>query len=506
MKKVGVLILGDQLFEAWISAPPISLAANTPVFMAEDHGLITRHKIHQQKIVLFLSAMRHFAERIKKIADLKYFFSDSKVTYQDRLRAWIKHHKITELHHFDISDRQFRELIAKTLVSLGVTGVIHPSPGFLTSRKEFSTYLGQTKKPLMKTFYEKQRKSSLILMEKSGDPVGGQFSFDQENRKPLPQNVSPPPAVAFAHSSITREVIAEVSEKYPDHPGNAAQFAYAATHADARRQLEQFVLERLDLFGPYEDAITMRSDQVFHSVLTPYLNMGLITPKEVLDRVLQAHKKNKAPIASVEGYVRQVMGWREFIKGMNDHYESEFLMRNFFNHTRKLKPCWWEGTTRNPVLDHVIKKVVATGYAHHIERLMVAGNLMTLARVQPLNAYQWFMDMFIDSAEWVMAPNVMGMGIFSDGGIFATKPYISGSNYIFKMSDFKKPKSPGGSGSDWALEWDGLYWKFIHDHVDFFAKNPRLSMMSRTLEKMDSQKKEQLFGAASQFIERTTTN
>ncbi|MCC6137730.1 MAG: hypothetical protein IT287_03805 [Bdellovibrionaceae bacterium] len=264
----------------------------------------------------------------------------------------------------------------------------------------------------------------------------------------------------------------------------------------AKKWLMQFFKEKLSEFGPYEDALATHSDFVFHSVLTPFLNTGLRTPRAVVREALKFSEKEKIPMASLEGFVRQVIGWREFIRGIYQNYSEQQDKENFWNHTRELSPVWYQGGSNLPQLERTLQKVFKFSYCHHIERLMVLGNLMLLLEVQPASAHRWFMEMFIDSSDWVMGPNVYGMALFSDGGIFATKPYICGSNYWRKMS-----KEPAG---DWCDGVDGLYWKFIDKHRDFFSKNPRLSMMVRSFDKLTSDRKTKIMKAGTALQNQLT--
>lgn len=261
--------------------------------------------------------------------------------------------------------------------------------------------------------------------------------------------------------------------------------------------LQDFLNKRFENFGPYEDAIPKDSDFVFHSVLTPYLNCGLLTPQEVIQATLMHAQKKKVPLASTEGFIRQIIGWREFIRGIYQNFSEQQDTRNFFNHEKKLTPHWYKGDTGIAPLDQSIQKVLRLGYSHHIERLMVVGSLMLLLEIDPREAHRWFMEMYIDSSDWVMGPNVYGMALFSDGGIFATKPYFCGSNYYRKMGGYKPSES-------WCDAVDGLYWGFVEKHKVLFLKNPRLSMMVRTVEKMDPAKKKKIFKAADELRKKIT--
>lgn len=253
------------------------------------------------------------------------------------------------------------------------------------------------------------------------------------------------------------------------------------THQEARNFLAAFLSERFHLFGAYEDAISTRGVRLFHSTLSPLMNVGLLTPAQVLDEALNHAANHEVPFPSLEGFVRQVLGWREFIRAAYEVDHVAIRSRNFWNHRRPLPGSFWAGKTGWEPVDHVIRKVRRTGYAHHIERLMVMGNIMLLSEIEPDQVYRWFMAYHLDAYDWVMVPNVYGMSQFADGGLFATKPYVSGANYLRKMSDF-----PGGA---WEETWTALYWRFIGTNLDFFEKNPRLSMMPRMWKSMPAAKK-----------------
>ena len=431
------LVLGNQLFD------PNLVKENLPadlkqVFMREDRELCTYYKFHQHKIVLFLAAMRTYAAEMKD-ADYEVHYEElgsGAKTYEDALTAHVKLKKISEIHSFEIEDRLFEGRLEALFKKLKVKWVAHQSPMFLSSREDFQAYLKKTKKPFMKTYYESERRRLNILMDADGKPESGKFSLDEENRQKLPKTVVPPALPAIEHSATVREVIELCKKEFSEHPGSASEFWLPVDRKGARLWLKSFLKQRLEDFGTYEDALAPKSDFVFHSVLTPFLNTGLLTPHEVIEETLKHAKKNKTRLASVEGFIRQIMGWREFIRGMDRNFGEKQAALNFFKHHRKLKACWYEGNTGIPPLDQAIKKATRYAYGHHIERLMVVGSLMLLLEVEPHAAYTWYMEMYLDSSDWVMGPNVYGMALFSDGGIFATKPYICGSNYYRKMGDY----------------------------------------------------------------------
>lgn len=491
----GLLILGNQLF------PPSELRdfAGMPVFMAEDRELCTYVRHHQQKLVLFLAAMREYSdvlERHEFSVDYHRLDEDGAIVFEDKLEGFVSDYDIDQLIHFEIEDHFFEERIAAFCSDRKLKQTVLDSPMFLTRRAEFAHYLDNAKRPFMADFYRDQRRRMNILVEEDGSPQGGKWSFDEENRRKLPGSVVPSLLPSIEWGGHTRDVAALVAKSFADHPGRAQQFWWPVTREASLGWLDAFIEDRLEKFGPYEDALSQRSETVFHSVLSPLMNLGLITPRDVLDRVLGHASAHDLPLNSIEGFVRQVTGWREFVRGIYHRFDQQQSGANFWGHRRRLCESWFTGDTGIPPLDHAIETARRLGWTHHITRLMVIGNLMTLCEIEPRVAHDWFMTMYVDSSDWVMGPNVYGMALFSDGGIFATKPYICGSNYLLKMSDFGR----GG----WCDVVDGLYWRFVDKHTDFFAGNPRLAMMARMLERLKPERRDRIFAAAEGFLAEHT--
>jgi deoxyribodipyrimidine photolyase-related protein len=400
-----------------------------------------------------------------------------------------------ELRVAEIADPGFQHNLEAFCLASGVQLTVLPSPDFLESAAESRQWFEGKRRPFMKTFYERQRRRLGLLLETDGSPTGGRWSFDADNRRRLPKGYVEPelPAVdPSCHEGAVRELI---HRYFPANPGELGELVIPYDHAGADRWLLRFLQERFADFGPYEDALSQRFDTLQHSLLSPLLNMGLLNPEAVIQAVID--QGDAIPLASVEGFVRQVIGWREFVRGIHLVHGERQAQANFWNHQRGLAACWDDGTTGLGPLDLAIARVNRLGYNHHIERLMVISNVMLLCEVHPQAVHRWFMERYLDSYEWVMGPNVYGMGQMSDGGLFATKPYICGSNYILKMGDFKK--------GPWCEIWDGLYWRFIDRHRSFFQGNPRLAMMVRLLDRMDPAKGQRLFAQADQFIAAVTT-
>ena len=491
--KALLVVLGNQLFPL----EKLPAATDVTVFMAEDLGLCTYVRHHQQKIVLFLAAMRSYSDALLSAGyDVHYqrLATHDEESYEAKLEKALSKTGAVEIMHFEVEDKAMEERLIGFAESQDLARTELQSPMFLCSREEFSAFAKDKKRLLMGDFYKQQRRRLGVLVDAAGQPAGDQWSFDADNRKKLPKKLVPPP-VDWSHSTKhVDDVIELVALTFADHPGRADEFRWPTTREQALLWLDQFVEHRLEQFGPYEDAITTRSPTVFHSVLSPVMNLGLLTPSEILERVMT--RADHIPLQSLEGFVRQVIGWREFVRGIYRSFSDDQDRSNFWSHERRFTNAWYDGTTGIPPLDDTIKSVQKLGWAHHIPRLMVLGNLMTLCEIRPTDAHRWFMEMFIDSSEWVMGPNVYGMGLFSDGGIFATKPYICGSNYLLKMSDY--PKGP------WCDIVDGLYWRFIDKHREFFAENPRLALMPRALDRLDSDRRSRIFQAAEGFLEKAT--
>ena len=495
MSKEAFIVLGNQLFPL----NHIQDFKSCHFFMAEDYDLCTYFKFHKHKLIFYLSAMREYKDAlIKNKYKCTYCKLDGQKInhkYEDKLELFINKNKIKKLKIFEIPDSFFRNRIVNFCKKKNIDLEIIQSPMFMSDRALLKEYFEKNKKPFLINFYKLQRINQNILI-KNNLPTGGKWSFDEDNRKKLPKNIQIPPIKLPSENKNIKDVKILIDEKFKKHPGNISGFLIPTNRETALNWLQSFFKDRFKNFGDYEDALTTESNLVFHSLLSPLLNIGLLVPSEVIQEALKYHKKNKIPLNSFEGFIRQILGWREFIKGTYDKYENQMVKGNFWNHKRKLTSSWYTGTTGIDPLDHFIKEVNACGYTHHIPRLMVISNIMNLAGIHPKEIYSWFMEMFVDSSDWVMVPNVFSMGTFSDGGIFATKPYICGSNYILKMSNFKK--------GEWCDIVDGLYWSFIERNMSEIKKNYRMSMMANAYKKISEERKKTIFTKANKFIKNNS--
>ncbi|MBD3179364.1 MAG: cryptochrome/photolyase family protein [Candidatus Latescibacteria bacterium] len=412
------------------------------VFIVEEPRYFTDFRFHRKKLMLHRASMKGYQEFLDKKG-----FRAEYVEFSEDWRERARRYRLFAVRPFD---RKLEESLPE-----GIT--LEESPSFLGGELERSGHY------LMASFYRRQRKRLGILME--GDrPAGGKWSFDSENRKKLPRGHRVPEITGYPGRHV-EEAAEYVKVNFPENPGEAEGFVYPVTFRDARRWLEQFVRERLELFGDYEDAISEKDDFVYHSLLSPLLNIGLLTPAEVIERVLSSG----VPLNSKEGFVRQVIGWREFILKIYLLEGERQRSSNFFGNRRKLPQSFYTASTGMPPVDNVIRKVLRNGYCHHIERLMVLGNYMLLSGYCPDEIYRWFMEMFVDAYDWVMVPNLYGMSQYADGGLMSSKPYISSSNYILKMSDFSR--------GAWCDKWKKLFWSFLEKHRDKLGANPRLALL-----------------------------
>lgn len=483
------IILGNQLCKP----ANISYLTQYPIFMCESDDLCTHFNYHQLKIIFFLTAMRDYRDELITNNHDCFYHELPKQTKQlffEVLGAFCRKHQVQTIHIIEIEDHFFKEQFETFCLELKIAFKTYQSPLFLTSHSEFKEYLDNTKKPFMKTFYEQQRKKHHILIE-NGKPVGGQWSFDEDNRKKTPKTIQFPSISNYAESCHLSNVKNLVKEKFKSHIGAEGQCWFPTKRSDVESWFNDFIETRFVQFGDYEDAIDYRSDFLFHSGLSMFINVGLITPQDIIEKV--APLNHSIPLNSLEGFIRQIIGWREFIRGIYNQFNDKQEKSNFFNHTNRLTSHWYDASTGIRPLDDAIKQVLKLGYTHHINRLMVIGNIMLLCRIDPKDVYKWFMECFIDSSDWVMGPNVYGMSQFSDGGIFATKPYFCGSNYIRKMSHYSK--------EPWCDAVDALYWRFIIDNQAFFSTNYRLKFMVSKAKSFSKDKLDHILGLSETTIQ-----
>ncbi|WP_413289064.1 cryptochrome/photolyase family protein [Bdellovibrio sp. HCB337] len=468
--------------------------------MMEDKERLSSFKFHKHRLVFYLAAMRHYARELKHHDfNLVYFELDEtrRLSCESILEKVLKEGDIEKVVTFEIEDKTQEKSLQDFCEKNGYALEVKPSPLFITSRQGFKSYLEQYSRPSVKTFYENQRRKLGILMEPNGEPSGGQFSFSDEDRLKWTKKNSTPKFPVSVRNELDMQVIQLVDKEFGDNHGDAHTFWYPTTREAAHDALKDFCTYRLAEYGPYEDTLCPDEDFLFHSVLAPLLNIGLLTPQEVIKTALGHSLENPVSLNSLESFVRKILGYREYVRGIYQNFNEFQEQSNFWKHVRLPNQNWYLGKTQIPPLDDAIQKSLRLAYNHHVERLKIVCNMMNLAEINPYEVYRWFMEMQMDSTAWALGPNVYGMGLHSDGGIFANNLHICGSNYWLKISTYKK--------GDWCHEVDGLYWRFIDKHQDFFAKNPRLSVMTSNLERMSSERKELLWKAADAFLARNTS-
>lgn len=521
------LVLPHQLFDEHLGAE------GGTVFVVVEHDLLFRqYRFHSHKLVLHRASTARFARRLQSHGfEVRTLRSDADHASRNQLASLVRDLAPAQVTWFDVVDDWMERDLRSALADGGYTHRdedVLETPNFLTDRAQVDAWFANNA-PRMQDFYVWQRRRLDVLLD-GEQPVGGKWSYDADNRKKLPRGYTPQVVGRFARHPVLRDegtfdleslvddqddapgscrdadahdgvrsadergrsgkgydragtmrprevddAIAWVVAEFPDAPGDPHLFAWPTTADEAREHLDEFVRERLHDFGPYEDAISTEHPFIAHSLLTAALNIGLLDPREVLQAVLDGADES-TPLASVEGFVRQVIGWREYMRATYRVYGRRMRTSNHLGHTHALGDGWWDATTGLAPVDLVVSRVLATGYAHHIERLMVLGNAMSLLRVDPDEVYVWFMEMFIDAYDWVMVPNVYAMSQFAAGAAITTKPYVSGSNYLRKMSDL-----PAG---EWTADWDGLYWAFVDDHRPVFEANHRAKMVVALFDRM----------------------
>ncbi|MCX8008727.1 MAG: cryptochrome/photolyase family protein, partial [Patescibacteria group bacterium] len=398
----------------------------------------------------------------------------------------------TDVVYVDPTDDILSIRLQKASKETGLPVHVLSSPNFFLSLDDVHQFFPPSSHYSLTSFYVKQRQRMNILMN-GKKPVGGKWTFDTDNRrrfdgaKPLP-----PKRQSFASNPYVQEAKQYVHTYFPDNPGYDDDFLYPTNHAEAHQFLRYFLQYGFVGFGPYEDAIVQSEHFLFHSVLTPALNIGLLSPHEIIHESLSYAHDYKIPLQSVEGFVRQIVGWREFMRAIYLQEGRRMRNSNVLGHTRKLPKSFWNASTGILPIDNTIQKVLRIGYCHHIERLMILGNFMLLCEIHPHDVYEWFMSLFVDAYDWVMVPNVYGMSQYADGGLITTKPYVSSSRYIASMSDY-----PAG---DWCAVWDSLYWRFIARHKERFLANPRMAVMARVWEKKSDEERNRLLGVADRYL------
>ena len=486
MKKL-ILILGDQLNLDSTALQDIDVEVDEIVMVESAHE--AQHvRSHKARIALFLSAMRHFAEQLKSQGLPLTYIQHSPKAIAEVLRDKMIEGKFTHLICVEPGEwrlkKDFEDLAAELNIALEMRLDNH----FYCTQADFRDWVANKKELRLEYFYRLMRKTHGILVDQDGNPEGGQWNFDKDNRKPFPKKgpgLIPPPEL-FKPDAITSAVLLEVEKRYADHPGSLAHFQWPVTRSQALQALEGFVEHRLATFGIYEDAMWTDTPFGWHSLLSSSLNLKLLNPREVIAAVLLAWKKHDLELATVEGFIRQIVGWREFVRGMYYLDMPQMALDNYYDHQNALPTWYWTGKTQMKCMQEAIGQTLQYGYAHHIQRLMVTGNFALLAEILPQEVCDWYLAIYIDAIEWVELPNTAGMALFASGGRFTSKPYIASGAYIKRMSNYcgscqYKPDIRFGEG---ACPITNLYWNFLIKHRPQFEASPRTRLMTANLSRI----------------------
>ena len=486
------IILPNQLFEKSI----LTRNKNLKIII-EEELYFSQYKFHKQKLLFHRMSMKNYQEYLESNGFVvSYIDSNRKISSIVELVKFLSK-KFKKIELIDPEDYLIERRLKKICKEKNISLTLHENESFITTKNDLSNFFKPDKKKFFQTtFYKAQRKKLNILIDKQGNPDGGDWTYDIMNREKYPKEKKAPKISQIKlNKKIKEESIDYVEKYFGKNPGLIrSSFEYPTDYKSSKLWLTDFLNNRFREFGPFEDSIVRNESFLNHSVISPLINTGLLDINYVLDKVIEIYKEKNIPINSCEGFIRQLIGWREFIRGVYFVKGSFERTNNFWKFKRKIPKSFYDGSTGVYPVDCTIKKILKTGYAHHIERLMIMGNFMLLCEFDPDEVYRWFMELFIDSYDWVMVPNVYGMSQYADGGIMSTKPYISSSNYICKMSDYKKSK--------WSDVWDGLFWNFMDKHREFFLKNPRMRMLVSSFDKMDQAKKESLLNSAFEFLNK----
>lgn len=498
------LILGDQLSRQISSLRDLD-ARSDIVLMVEVHDETVYVRHHRQKIALTLSAMRHFARSLREEGvTVDYVTLDAPGnagSFTGELRRAVQRHAPDRVAVTEPGEWRVWEQMRQWQTLCGVPVEIREDDRFLCSRQEFAQWAGSRRQLRMENFYRYMRRKTGWLM-RDGQPEGGQWNYDRQNRKPLPRNIALPPPYRFAPDAVTRETLALVADRFSDHFGELEPFGWGVARTQALQALDRFLSGSLPFFGDYQDAMRSGETFLFHSALSPYLNLGLLLPAEVCLGALEAYRRGTAPLHAVEGFLRQIVGWREYVRGIYWLKMPAYRETNYFQADRPLPSFYWTGDTDMRCLKEAIETTRRHAYAHHIQRLMVTGNFALLAGIAPQEVEEWYLIVYADAYEWVELPNTHGMALHADGGVLGSKPYAASGAYIDRMSDYCSrcvydPKARTGPD---ACPFNYLYWNFLMAHEIRLKPNPRMSLPYQSLARLSLEERERIRRQAEAFL------
>ncbi len=502
-----ILILGDQLSLS-LASLKASDRHEVVLLMAEvmDEASYVRH--HKKKLALVFSAMRHFAEELREqgwtVDYVRLDDAGNTGSLKGEVARALKRHEADCVRLTEPGEWRLKADIDGWPEDLGVKVEVLKDDRFVCSHDRFRRWADGRKSLRMEYFYREMRRDTGLLVDGDGEPEGGQWNYDHDNRKAAAPDLFMPKLPQFEPDDITREVMDMVAERFAGNFGDLEPFGYAVTRKDAEAALDHFIANALPRFGDYQDAMLEGEDHLYHSVLSPYINLGLLDPLEVCRRAVAAYEKGDAPLNAVEGFVRQIIGWREYVRGLYWLKMPDYRDLNFLGADRPLPAFYWTGETDMACLKAAIGQTKRLAYAHHIQRLMVTGNFAMLAGCSPQAVHEWYLIVYADAYEWVELPNTLGMSQFADGGLMASKPYAASGNYISKMSDhcgncrYSVSKKTG----EGACPFNALYWDFLARNEDKLKGNPRMGQMYATWSRMGEDKQREYRDSARAFLDR----
>ncbi len=504
-KRTLRVILGDQL-STQLAVVSEADKARDVFLMAEVMAEATYVRHHVKKIAFLFSAMRHYCNALRAAGfEVRYIKLDDMANSQslegEILRA-VQALSPDRVVVTEPGEWRLREAFEALKLALAIPIDILPDTRFLCSHDAFNAWAEDRRELRMEYFYREMRQRYDLLMEADGKPSGWRWNLDAENRKPPPKTFNSPARPSFRKDEVTLEVLDLVRERFPDGYGKLEPFHFAVTRRQALRELDHFIEEILPAFGDHQDAMLAGEPYMSHSLLSAYINAGLLYPLEVCRRAETAYREGKAPLNSVEGFIRQIIGWREYVRGIYWRFMPGYADSNALNANEPLPWFYWSGETRMKCMHEAFSHTLEHAYSHHIQRLMITGNFALIAGIDPKAVHDWYLAVYADAYEWVELPNTIGMALHADGGLLASKPYAASGNYIRKMSNFCGgcAYDPGESVGKKACPFNALYWDFLARHRDRFSRNVRMPYVYATWDKMGEAKQEALRAQARQHI------
>lgn len=504
-------IFGDQLSHSLIDSHYID-KKNDVVLMCEVLEEANYINHHPKKIAFIFSAMRHFAEELKqkgfKVDYVKLDDSKNLGSFDEELLKAIKKYHPQKIVLTEPSEFRVLQKVLSWSKTIKTPIEILPDSRFLCSKNEFKDWASGKKQLRLEFFYRQMRKKHKILIDEKENPVGGSWNYDKENRKSPAKKMKSFKRISHKKDEITLEVLDLVAKKFPKNFGDLLPFHFAVTHEQAMIEAKHFIEKLLPNFGDYQDAMVAGEPYLYHSLLSSYINVGLLDPLQICKMAEEAYLENKAPLNAVEGFIRQILGWREYVRGIYWLYMPSYLEKNFFNAKNDLPHFYWGKPTSMFCLSEVVKQTKEHAYSHHIQRLMITGNFALLTAIDPKQVHKWYLEVYADAFEWVELPNTIGMALHADGGIMASKPYAASGKYISKMSNFceKCQFDPEISVGEKACPFNSLYWNFISKNESKLKTNQRMQFVYPTWNKMNEKKRSEILSQAQDYMKKISEN